>query len=176
MKKLLLLFAFVIQSFAALSVEELTWDNGDTLLKFLQRNSIPISLYYGLDREDQELASDIAYKVKYQVLKDENNNIEQVLIPISDDLQIHIYKDKNNQYTLAFSPISYQKEDRILHLTIKSSAYQDVYEESGSSTLARAMVRSFRGSVNFRNIQKGDKVTLYYEQKRRMGKLWGDIA
>ncbi|MCH3853870.1 M23 family peptidase, partial [Campylobacter jejuni] len=49
-------------------------------------------------------------------------------------------------------------------------------EESGSSTLARAMVRSFRGSVNFRNIQKGDKVTLYYEQKRRMGKLWGDIA
>lgn len=37
MKKLLLLFIFVIQSFAALSVEELTWDNGDTLLKFLQR-------------------------------------------------------------------------------------------------------------------------------------------
>lgn len=176
MKKLLLLFAFVIQSFAALSVEELTWDNGDTLLKFLQRNSIPMSLYYELDREDQELTSDIAYKVKYQVLKDENNNIEQVLIPISDELQIHIYKDKNNQYTLAFTPVSYQKEDRILHLTIKSSAYQDVYEESGSSTLARAMVRSFRGSVNFRNIQKGDEVTLYYEQKRRMGKLWGDIA
>ncbi|EAI3821434.1 M23 family metallopeptidase [Campylobacter coli] len=176
MKKLLLLFAFVIQSFAALSVEELTWDNGDTLLKFLQRNSIPMSLYYELDREDQELTSDIAYKVKYQVLKDENNNIEQVLIPISDELQIHIYKDKNDQYTLAFTPVSYQKEDRILHLTIKSSAYQDVYEESGSSTLARAMVRSFRGSVNFRNIQKGDEVTLYYEQKRRMGKLWGDIA
>lgn len=34
MKKLLLLFIFVVQSFAALSVEELTWDNGDTLLKF----------------------------------------------------------------------------------------------------------------------------------------------
>lgn len=30
-------------------------------------------------------------------------------------------------------------------------------------------------SINFRNIQKGDEVTLYYEQKRRMGKLWGDI-
>ncbi len=104
MKKLLLLFIFVVQSFAALSVEELTWDNGDTLLKFLQRNSIPMSLYYGLDREDQELASDIAYKIKYQVLKDENNNIEQVLIPISDDLQIHIYKDKDGQYTLAFAP------------------------------------------------------------------------
>ncbi|AXP08312.1 peptidoglycan DD-metalloendopeptidase family protein [Campylobacter hepaticus] len=175
MKKLLFLFIFVVQSFAALSVEELTWDNGDTLLKFLQRNSIPMSLYYGLDKEDQELASDIAYKIKYQVLKDENNNIEQVLIPISDDLQIHIYKNKNGQYTLAFAPVSYEKENRILHLTIKNSAYQDVYEESGSSTLARAMVRAFRGSINFRNIQKGDEVILYYEQKRRMGKLWGDI-
>ncbi|MBZ7970842.1 M23 family peptidase, partial [Campylobacter sp. RM3125] len=64
MRKILLLFVFVIQSFAALSVEELTWDNGDTLLKFLQRNSIPISLYYGLDKEDQELASDILYKTR----------------------------------------------------------------------------------------------------------------
>ncbi len=55
---------------------------------------IPMSLYYGLDREDQELASDIAYKIKYQVLKDENNNIEQVLIPISDDLQFISIKIK----------------------------------------------------------------------------------
>ncbi|TKX31769.1 peptidoglycan metallopeptidase Pgp5 [Campylobacter estrildidarum] len=176
MRKILLLFVFVIQSFAALSIEESTWDNGDTLLKFLQRNSIPMSLYYELDKEDQELASDIAYNVKYQILKDENNNIEQVLIPISDDLQIHIYKDKNNQYTLTFTPVSYQKDDRILHLTVKNSAYQDVYEESGSSTLARAMVRAFKRSVNFRNIQKGDEITLYYEQKRRMGRLWGDIT
>ncbi|MBZ7937295.1 M23 family metallopeptidase [Campylobacter molothri] len=175
MRKILLLFVFVIQSFAALSVEELTWDNGDTLLKFLQRNSIPISLYYGLDKEDQELASDILYKTRYQILKDDNNNIEQVLIPISDDLQIHIYKNENNQYILTFTPIIYQIDNRILHLTIKNSAYQDVYEESGSSTLARAMVRAFKG-INFRNIQKGDEITLYYEQKRRMGKLWGDIT
>lgn len=175
MKKILIFLLLSIKAFAALSVEELKWDNGDTLLKFLQRNSIPMSLYYNLDKQDQELASEIASKVKYQVLKDDENNIEQVLIPVSDDLQIHIYKDKNGNYTLEFTPISYDKEERILNLTIKSSAYQDVYEESGSSTLARAMIRAFRGSVNFRNMQKGDQVILYYEQKRRMGKLWGDI-
>ncbi|MCX2682538.1 peptidoglycan DD-metalloendopeptidase family protein [Campylobacter sp. MIT 21-1685] len=176
MKKLLFLFLFAIKSFAVLSMEELTWNSGDTLLQFLQKNSIPMSLYYNLDKEDQELASEIASKIKYQVLKDENNDIEQVLIPISDDLQIHIYKDKDSQYILTFTPISYQKEERILNLTIKSSAYQDVYKQSKSSTLARAMVRAFRESVNFRNIQPGDTIVLYYEQKRRMGKLWGDIA
>lgn len=176
MKKVLILFVFVIQAFGALNMEELTWENGDTLLKFLQRNSIPMSLYYELDREDRELASEIASKIKYQVLKDENNNIEQVLIPISDELQIHIYKDKDANYILTFTPTLYEKEERVLNLNVSNSAYQDVYAETKSSTLARAMIRAFRGSVNFRSIQKGDSILLYYEQKRRLGKLWGDIT
>ena len=64
MKKILLLFLLSFKCFAALSIEELTWENGDTLLEFLQRNSIPMSLYYSLDREDRELASEIAAKIK----------------------------------------------------------------------------------------------------------------
>ncbi len=176
MKKILFLFLFCLKSFAILSVEELSWENGDTLLEFLQRNSIPMSLYYELDREDRELASEITAKIKYQVLKDDNNNIEQVLIPISDELQIHIYKNKDHQYNLTFTPVDYEKEERILTLTLENSAYQDVYKESQSSTLARAMMRSFKGSLNFRAMQKGDQITLYYEQKRRSGKLWGDIT
>ena len=176
MKKILVLILLSIKAFAALSIEELTWESGDTLLEFLQRNSIPMSLYYELDKEDKEIASEIAAKIKYQVLKDDNNNIEQVLIPISDELQIHIYKNKDNEYNLTLTPVDYDKEERILVITLKNSAYQDVYEESKSSTLARAMIRSFKGSVNFRNIQKGDQIVLYYEQKRRMGKLWGDIT
>lgn len=176
MKKFLSIILLSTYCFGALMMEELSWNNGDTLLNFLQKNSIPMSLYYELDREDRELASEIASRTKYQILKDENNQIEQILIPINDDLQIHIYKDANEKYNLTFSPIVYNVENRILSLTVKNSPYQDIIEESKSTTLARAMVRSFRGSINFRNIQKGDKVVLYYEQKRRMGKLFGDIT
>ncbi|TNB59410.1 M23 family metallopeptidase [Campylobacter helveticus] len=176
MKKIItLLILFNSFVFGYSSVEERLWDNGDTLLQFLQRNSIPIALYYNLDREDQELASEIASRTKYQILKDGNGHIEQVLIPISDELQIHIYKSKDG-YKLTFTPMDYTKEERVLRIEVKNTAYQDVYEESQSSTLARAMVRAFKGSVNFRSIQKGDKITLYYSQKRREGKLWGDIT
>lgn len=176
MKKIItLLILFNSFVFGYSSVEERLWDNGDTLLQFLQRNSIPIALYYNLDREDQELASEIASRTKYQILKDGNGHIEQVLIPISDELQIHIYKSKDG-YKLTFTPVDYTKEERVLRIEVKNTAYQDVYEESQSSTLARAMVRAFKGSVNFRSIQKGDKITLYYSQKRREGKLWGDIT
>ncbi|ELH3500344.1 peptidoglycan DD-metalloendopeptidase family protein [Campylobacter upsaliensis] len=176
MKRFILALGLLASSlFASSSVEERLWDNGDTLLQFLQRNSIPMALYYNLDREDQELASEIASRTKYQILKDTNGQIEQVLIPISDELQIHIYKSKD-EYKLTFAPVDYTKEERVLRIEVKTSAYQDVYEESQSSTLARAMVRAFKSSVNFRSIQKGDKITLYYSQKRREGKLWGDIT
>ncbi|EGK8008010.1 M23 family metallopeptidase [Campylobacter lari] len=175
MKKIFISLLISIKLFAISSVEELSWENGKTLLDFLQDHSIPLNLYYNLDTEDKELSAEITSGVKYQMLKDEQGELEQVLIPISDDLQIHIYKNNENKFVLSFTPISYTKEKRTIRVAINNSAYQDVYDESGSVTLARAMVRAFKNSVNFKNIRKGDSVVLIYEQKRRLGRLFGDI-
>ncbi|HEC1757506.1 TPA: peptidoglycan DD-metalloendopeptidase family protein [Campylobacter lari] len=175
MKKIFISLLISIKLFAISSVEELSWENGKTLLDFLQDHSIPLNLYYNLDTEDKELSAEIASGIKYQMLKDEQGELEQVLIPISDDLQIHIYKNNENKFVLSFTPISYTKEKRTIRVAINNSAYQDVYDESGSVTLARAMVRAFKNSVNFKNVRKGDSVVLIYEQKRRLGRLFGDI-
>ncbi|HEC1770746.1 TPA: peptidoglycan DD-metalloendopeptidase family protein [Campylobacter lari] len=175
MKKIFISLLISIKLFAISSVEELSWENGKTLLDFLQDHSIPLNLYYNLDGEDKELSAEITSGVKYQMLKDEQGELEQVLIPISDDLQIHIYKNNENKFVLSFTPISYTKEKRTIRVAINNSAYQDVYDESGSVTLARAMVRAFKNSVNFKNVRKGDSVVLIYEQKRRLGRLFGDI-
>ncbi|OCX42447.1 hypothetical protein A7X81_05040 [Campylobacter ornithocola] len=175
MKKIFISLLISIKLFAISSVEELSWENGKTLLDFLQDHSIPLNLYYNLDTEDKELSAEIASGIKYQMLKDEQGQLEQVLIPISDDLQIHIYKNNENKFVLSFTPISYIKEKRTIRVAINNSAYQDVYDESGSVTLARAMVRAFKNSVNFKNVRKGDSVVLIYEQKRRLGRLFGDI-
>ncbi|MCR6594849.1 peptidoglycan DD-metalloendopeptidase family protein [Campylobacter insulaenigrae] len=176
MKKFFISLFLSIKLFAFSSVEELSWEDGKTLLDFLQDHSIPLNLYYNLDTEDKESSAEIASGVKYQMLKDDQGNLEQVLIPISDDLQIHIYKNIDNKFVLSFTPISYIKEKRTLRVAINNSAYQDVYDESGSVTLARAMVRAFKNSVNFKNVKKGDSVILIYEQKRRLGRLFGDIS
>ncbi|WP_291953080.1 peptidoglycan DD-metalloendopeptidase family protein [Campylobacter sp.] len=176
MKKFFISLFLSIKLFAFSSIEELSWEDGKTLLNFLQDHSIPLNLYYNLDTEDKESSAEIASGVKYQMLKDDQGNLEQALIPISDDLQIHIYKNKNNKFVLSFTPISYIKEKRILRVNINNSAYQDVYDESGSVTLARAMVRAFKNSVNFKNVRQGDSIILIYEQKRRLGRLFGDIS
>ncbi|WP_409513381.1 peptidoglycan DD-metalloendopeptidase family protein [Campylobacter sp. MIT 99-7217] len=176
MKTISLLILLSLSLFGASKLEEREWAKNEFFLKFLENNSLPLSLYYELDAQDKELASEIKEGVKFQILWGDNEDIEQVLIPINgSDLQIHIYKDMKDKYTLSLIPVSYQTQTRILSLNIESSAYQDIERVSKSTPLARAMRNAFGGSVDFKAMQKGDRVTLLYERKERMGERFGDI-
>ncbi len=79
------------QTFNSLMGERLVWDKL-TLLGFLEKNHIPQKLYYNLSSQDKELSAEIQSNVTYYTLRDANNTLIQALIPISQDLQIHIYK------------------------------------------------------------------------------------
>lgn len=155
------------------NVRELSWGGGETLLSFFEKNNIPSDLYYKLDREDKELASEITAEVKYWTLRDDSNNILQALIPISDDLQIHISRLPNSRYELKFEPIEYEIEDKILSIELEGAPYNDIKKASGSTSLAQAIILAFKGTVDFKRIQKGDRLVIIYTQKRRMGKLFG---
>lgn len=126
MKKGFLLCVLVAQMLGIASIEEVEWVKNETFLKFLDRQKLPTSLYWDLDQQDKELATEIREGQKYQILWNENNQIEQILIPINgSDLQIHIYKDLQDKYVLIYSPIAYEKQTRALRLNIENSAYQD---------------------------------------------------
>ena len=138
---------------------------------------MPASLYWDLDAQDKELASEIKEGQKYQILWKDNEQIEQILIPVNgSDLQIHIYKDLSGKFVLSYTPISYDTQTRVLRLQIENSAYQDVEKATGSTPVARAMLNAFAGSVDFRAMQKGDEVVLLYERKERLGQRFGDIV
>lgn len=176
MKKLLLIMLLFVQAFALnFTSQELNWESGDTLLGFLQRHNLPVELYYNLDGSDKELAAEIASGVTYLLLKDENDHLQQALIPVTDQIQIHIYKNKLNKFNMELIPIYYKLEQKVLKIKIKYSAYQDVFDASGSTTLARSMSNAFKKIINFKNMKKGDEVVLVYEEKRRLGKLFGQI-
>ncbi len=179
-KKNLLIFLFLslmsVNLQAALSIEEREWAKNEFFLNFLENNHLPLSLYYDLDAQDKELASEVKEGVKFQILWNDDSQIEQVLIPINgSDLQIHIYKDLQGKYTLTYSPIIYQTQTRFLSLNLKNSVFQDIEQASGSTPLARAFMNAFKGSVNFKGIQKDDKVMILYERKERLGKRFSDI-
>lgn len=174
---LLLIFTiFNIFSFAKeLKMEELVWERGDSFLYFLSKNQIPLSLYHNLDKEDKELTAEIIAGVKYQILRDENDEIEQILIPISEDLQIQLYKDTNNEFKILFSPISYNIENESLVFKVSKSVYQDIVDNTQNPKLASALLKAYANTINYTGMKKDDKVAIIYSQKRRLGKVYGDL-
>jgi len=156
-------------------LEELKWPKGETFLTFLEKNSLPQSIYYSLEREDQELAAEIVAGVRYQVLRSQDHVLEQVLIPIGEELQMHLKKN-GDAFVMEIIPIVYQAENLVLSLDIQHSPHSDIIKQTNNYALANEFSSSFRGGVNVRSLQKGDKLVVFYNQKRRLGKQYGTVT
>lgn len=154
---------------SASSVETLKWSAGETYLMFLQRLGLPQALYYDIDKEDQKLTEEIGSGIPYQVMRDGNGTIEQVLVPVSEELQLHLYKTGKG-YEAETLPIIYSTERESIVLSIENSPYYDILKATGSKQLAHTFVAGFKNSLNFRrDLRKGDRLAMVYEQKYRLG-------
>jgi len=154
----------------ASQVEYSKWESGETFLNFLEKYNLPQKIYYNLDKADQTITEEIYAGVNVQLLRDNNNTIEQVLIPISDELQLHLYKDRN-KYKFESVPIVYTKQQKAFTVEIENSPYYDIVKATGSKKLAHQFVNAFKNSLNFRrDLRKGDHLVMVYEQKYRFGR------
>jgi murein DD-endopeptidase MepM/ murein hydrolase activator NlpD len=164
---------------AAHNVEFERWPSGETLLTFLDKQQLPQSVYYELDKEDQKLTEEIQSGVNYQIVRDRMGKIEQVLIPVNDELQLHItcnYETSDANTTAAscaLSPIPIISETHreAFTVTIQNSPYNDIFEATGSRALATLFVSGFKNSLNFRrDLRRGDHLVMIYDQKYRFGR------
>jgi len=164
-----LLVLFTTTLFAS-HVERFRWTNGETYLIFLEKHNLPLKkLYYNLDKDDQRLTEEMRSGVHYQILYNENQNILQILLPLNDELQIHIYKYKD-EYKFEAIPIIYETKTKAFATKIVSSPNYTIMKETGSKRLAQIFTSSFRNSLNFKNdIRKGDNLVMIYKQKYRLG-------
>lgn len=162
----LFLIFFCSDSFAK-KAERLAWQSGETYLQYLERHNIPQSLYYNSDKEDQKLTEEIRSGVSYFEMYD-NATLDQVLIPISDELQLHIYRE-DGSYSFDTLPIEYRSEEKSFVLQIEHSPAQDIYAATGSKRVTHLFTNSFKRSLNFRrNLRKGDDLVMIYTQKYRL--------
>ena len=180
MRKFSLALLLTVNLFAAEpaqpTVQELSWPNGDTFLTFLEKNSIPLSLYYDMDSDDKEFVSEIKAGISYQILRDEKGGISQVLIPVNEELQAQIYKDNDGKYNFQLSSISYQTHRRVLSMPITVSPSQDIQDATGSAALAHGFYLAMKSEVpesEFKKLKKGDRLAMEYTQKTRLGRTFG---
>ncbi|WP_304544686.1 peptidoglycan DD-metalloendopeptidase family protein [Sulfurimonas microaerophilic] len=151
-------------------MERYRWQNGETYLVFLEKLNLPVrQLYYNLDKDDQRLTEEMRAGVHYQILKDTQNNILQILLPLNDELQIHIYKNGDG-YAFEAIPIISTTKKEVLYTQINSSPNYAILKKTGSRKLAGVFVAAFKHSLNFKNdIRKGDELVMLYSQKYRLG-------
>ena len=154
-------------------VKELTWKRGESFLTFLDSQTISQDLYFNLSKSDQELCSELTAGIKYQILYDDKGNILQVLIPISEEIQIHI-KRNNNNYEVDFIPIIFTEITQTISIPIKWSPYQDILDNTSNKLLANEFIRAFKRSVDFRKMRVGDNVAIKFTQRIRNGKYFGN--
>lgn len=154
----------------ASSLQTLNWQNGETFLTFLKKHSLNSSIYYNAPKDEQQLSEDIRAGVRYYILRDDSGKIEQVLIPVGDELQLHIKQD-GDSYKLETVGLSYQEKEESLYLEIKHSVYQDIVSETKNVALAQEFISAFKNSLNFnRSLRKGDRLVILYTQKYRLGR------
>jgi len=165
-----ILFLFITSLFGA-EVKNFRWLNGESYLVFLERINLPTKiLYYDLEKDDQILTQEMRAGVNYQILKSNDGEIEQVLLPLNDELQIHIYKNKGS-YSFEAIPIISSTKTEAFSLEITRSPNYDIMKQTNSKKLAQIFTASFRNSLNFkRDLRVGDKLVMIYDQKYRLGK------
>ncbi|MCD6433099.1 MAG: peptidoglycan DD-metalloendopeptidase family protein [Sulfurimonas sp.] len=170
MMRFFILFLFTTSLFSS-SVESFRWINGETYLDFLERQNLPVrKLYYNLDRDDQMLTHEMRAGIHCQILKGKEGEIRQILLPLNDELQIHLYQDKDS-YSFEAIPIISTTKTEAFTLKITHSPYLDIIKATDSKKLAQIFVANFRNSLNFKNdLRKGDTLAMIYEQKYRLGK------
>ena len=153
------------------TIERNRWKNGETFLIFLQNNNLPTKeLYYNLDKDDQRLTEEMRAGIHYQVSRNADGSIDQILLALNDELQIHIYKQDASYKFEAIPIISTTKEEIFSSRVVSSPAYT-IIKETGSKKLAQIFVASFQNSLNFKNdIRKGDRIVMIYDQKYRLGR------
>ncbi|NPA81015.1 MAG: M23 family metallopeptidase [Epsilonproteobacteria bacterium] len=174
MKKAILIIVLILSFLDAAFLEKVKWKKDQTLLGFLQENNISTSLYYTLDKEDKELASEIREGTTIEILRDEyTGEIEQILIPVTEELQIHIHKNANKKFAFEMIPIKYEKRKNTLRIDLTKSIYQDIVDKTKSHALAKEFLDAFKKRIDFKKLKKGDKVVIIYEQKYRVGERFG---
>ena len=144
------------------------WKKGETFSEYLASHHIPGSLLDSVSAEDQKFLSEIRDKFKYYELIDKQGRLLQALIPISSEMQIHLFKKKNG-YGFDIIPIIYKEKEYPASIVIENNLHSDISERLRLPAVADKMGQLLKGVVNAKHFKKGDKISFLYTQKTRLG-------
>ena len=170
--RILILLVSFYSCASAAKVTYSSWEKGLRFESYLTQHDISKDILETLDEEDALLVSDIEDNQKIYELIASNGVLLQALIPVGEELQLHLRKTYDG-YDLKVIPIAYQKNTYVTLLSVDKTPHADIISKVKNRRLANEFTRLLKHSVNFRGIQQKDKLAIVYTQKMRLGQPIG---
>ena len=169
-----LLFTLFSSLLFSARVTALEWKKGETLSKYLEKRGISKHVLDDVSKKDVKFLLDIQGKQTFYELKDRYGKIEQVLIPISPEMQIHLSrKDAQGHYSFEIITTKYKKKSYVASVEIRKNLGSDTNKLLHSKAISNKLGQLFKGSGIAKKFKKGDRVSFLYVQRTRMGKPYG---
>ena len=148
-----------------------TWERGELFSQYLERKEISFNIHSAIDEEDIKYLSEIQAGEVFYELRDSEDEIEQILIPIGEEMQIHLAKDKiSHEFVFDIIPITYKEKEYSATVVIHSNPHSDIKKTLQYPALADKMSQLLKGVINTRRLHRGDTLSFVYKQKTRMGR------
>lgn len=154
-------------------VSEHIWEKGQTFSKYMEDHRIPSSLLGRISKDDQQFLVELQSSAVYYELTDEDGTLLQSLIPINDEMQIHLYKErKTGEYGFNIIPVVYEEDQYFAKIELKSNPYTDTIETIKLPRVAKRLGQALKGTIETRKLAKGDEIAFTYKQRVRLGKFY----
>jgi len=172
LRYILILLLITTTLFSA-RIDKLVWKSGEIFSTYLEKNTGSINLLKSIKGDDLQYLSEIQAGVVYHELR-EHGKLLQSLIPIGEEMQIHLYKDiKKDKFHFDIIPIIYKKMSDGVCFSIDKSFFQDLNECTNNPRLGYLLKKYYSSMVDFKKLNRGDRVSFVYEQRSRLGKPYG---
>ena len=149
-------------------ISQKRWQKGETFSEYMDSHNIPASLLDSVSAEDQKFLSEIGSKYKYYELTQKDGTLLQALIPISSEMQIHLFKTSDG-FGFDIIPIVYKEREYPAKIVIQNNLHSDICNTLKLPVVADKMGQLLKGVVDARRFSKGDRVSFLYDQKTRLG-------
>ncbi len=169
--KIISIYILIYSSLLGAKLTSSYWIEGSSFREYLTSQNLPLDdILSSISKDDMKLLSNIDTRELIYELRDSNDTIIKVLIPIDERTQVILSKSHyTNSYNFDIIPIFSQIKECNATIIIDKNNSQESSKNLHLLSLKKEIKKLSKGIVNTKKLKDGDTISLLYNQKVRLG-------
>ncbi len=169
----ILVYLFVLSAFVSAATSyKLKWPADYTFAKYLESNGAG-EILRTMGAEDAKYVNEIQAGESFYELRDRDGHLLQALIPIGEEMQIHLSADADGSYSFDIIPLQSRLIRSDAAMNVGRGYRSSILEATSNPDLPSAFATMFKNDKFFRRLRPQDKIAFEYTQKEYLGEPVG---